>query len=276
MKILVVIVTYWPDLKLLHSNIAAYKDFVSKIIIWDNTPKRCELHIEGIKIYSTGKNMGLPYAYNFAYKYAKGNGFTHMMTMDQDSVWVNFEQYIKQIEKQNEDAIYIVGSDSSLNKPIQERSFGINSGSIIPISILDATKGFSVDFFLDLVDEYFQYSARELGFRVYLVGNCYIKHTLGSPRKVTYFGFLSFISQNYSPMRLYGIARNNILMFKRFHIPVECKINRIMYVFIKTPLKILLAEGNKYQKMKALVMGGVDGILNRKSRISNFFSKGIK
>lgn len=273
MKLLVVIVTYKPDLNLLYSNIAAYKNFVTEIIIWDNTPKGDRPHLEGIKIFSTGENMGLPYAYNFAYKYAKENGFTHIMTMDQDTIWIGFERYIEQIQKQNEDAIYIAGDDRNLKIPIQEKEFGINSGSIIPISVLDATNGFCTDFFLDLVDEYFQYSAREHGFKVYLIGNCYIKHTLGSPRKVTCLGLLSFISQNYPPMRLYGIARNNILMFKRFHIPIQCKLKRIIYVFIKTPLKILLVEKDKYQKLKAWVMGGVDGIFNRKSRISNFFSK---
>lgn len=269
MKILVVIVTYRPDLKLLVSNISTYNELVSEIIIWDNTPSGSLINFEGIKVYSMGKNMGLPYAYNFAYKYAKEKGFTHMMTMDQDSEWVGFDKYIQQIEKQSEVALYIVAQNTLVEIPIQEWDHGINSGCMIPIQILDATKGFSDIFFLDLVDEYFHYTVKELGYRIYLVGNCYISHTFGMPKRVSFI-FFSILTLNYSPIRLYGIARNNLMLFKRFKVSLRHKLGRLISVFIKTPIKILLVEKNKSRKIVALFMGLIDGLGSRNSRLSHF------
>ena len=271
MKILAVAVIYNPDIDLLKQNLDAFRNSVAETILWDNTPGGSGVEIDGLKVYATGKNMGLPYAYNFAYHYAKEHGFTHLMTMDQDSVWVGFDRYIQPIEEKVESAVYTVSTNQSRCSGIQEEfAFGMNSGNIIPIEILDATKGFNEIFFIDVVDAYFQYHAKELGYKVYLVGNCYLKQRFGMPTKKKIFGIVSVSSSNYSPMRLYGITRNYILLFKRFHIPLRTKRNLIKLYFIKTPLKIVLVENNKYLKLKALMLGVMDGTFGRESRINLF------
>lgn len=271
MKILAVVVIYNPDIDLLKQNLDAFRNSVAETILWDNTPGGSQIEIDGLKVYATGKNMGLPYAYNFAYRYAKEHGFTHLMTMDQDSVWVGFDRYIQQIEEKNEIAVYTVSPNQSRCSGVQEEmNHGINSGSVIPLLILDATKGFCDNFFIDVVDVYFQYQVKELGYKIYLVGNCYLKQRFGMPVKKKVFGVMSVSSSNYSPMRLYGITRNYILLFKRFHLAIQHRIYFVKLYFIKTPLKILLIENNKFLKLKALLLGVIDGVLNRKSRINLF------
>ena len=44
MKILAIVVTYFPDKELLEKNIAAYVNDVDRVLIWENTPheKKCE------------------------------------------------------------------------------------------------------------------------------------------------------------------------------------------------------------------------------------------
>ena len=270
MRLLVIVVTYNPDLDLLERNLEAYRDYVSEIIIWDNTPGGSHIHLSGIDVYSTRQNMGLPYAYNFAYKYAKEKGFTHIMTMDQDSIWVGFDRYLRQIEKRNEVAIYLVDTKVSHEDGIQEVNDGINSGSIIPIQILDATTGYDPGFFVDAVDEYLHYQAKDLGFKVYLVRNCYLKQRFASPVKTSLLGVKQFTVFNYSPMRLYGIVRNHIILWKKFHLPFKKRYHIVSHYIFRQAFNIVFGEKNKMLKIKALLFGLIDGLLSRKSRINMF------
>ena len=273
MKILTVITIYNPDINLLKQNLDAFRNSVSETILWDNTPGGSRIKIDGLKVYSTGKNMGLPYAYNFAYHYAKEHGFTHLMTMDQDSVWVGFDRYIQQIKEKNEIAVYTVSTQFYPKNILQEVYDGINSGSIIPLQILDETGGFYEDFFVDAVDEYFHYAAREKGFKIYgIQGICYLRQKYGAPTKVSLCGLKSFTVSNYSPMRLYGITRNHIILWKTFKLPLQKRRYIVKYYFIRMFFNIIIGEKNKYLKIKALLMGIYDGLLHRKSRINLFMS----
>lgn len=270
MRILSVVVIYNPDLDLLVRNLEAYRNYVSEIIVWDNTPGGSHIHLNGIEIYSTGKNMGLPYAYNFAYKYAKEKGFTHIMTMDQDSIWVGFDNYLRQIQKRNEIAIYLVDTKETCRDAIREVDDGINSGSIIPIQVLDKTGGYNLDFFVDAVDEYLHYHAKKLGVKIYKVENCYLIQRFASPTRASLFGMREFTIFNYSPMRLYGIARNHIILWKDFSLPIKKKKYIVKHYFFRQTFNILFAEKDKYMKMKALFYGLIDGVLHRESRIYLF------
>ena len=103
MKILGIVVCYNPDVKELYYNIDQYIDYVDNLIIWQNSPnieKEFSLVVSGninekIKFMGKGVNQGIAYPLNIARKIilSENDKFTHLLTMDQDSTWVNFEDY---------------------------------------------------------------------------------------------------------------------------------------------------------------------------------------
>ena len=103
MKLAVVVVAYHAQPDAVLENIKTYGDYADPLILWDNT-ERCDNDWSSLrKVYPEvivcqyGENIGLASAYNAAAKLASQRGCTHLMTMDQDSAFVNVDEYIKQI-----------------------------------------------------------------------------------------------------------------------------------------------------------------------------------
>ena len=44
MRILAIVVTYYPEKELLKKNISAFIDHVDKVLIWENTPEQEKLN----------------------------------------------------------------------------------------------------------------------------------------------------------------------------------------------------------------------------------------
>ena len=85
-----------------------------------------------------GGNVGLSLAYNVAWKYASEHGYDYLMTMDQDSRWVDLETYVGQIKSHESitqfNSVYFASTSAGNNVPFTPiDSGGINSGAVIPI-----------------------------------------------------------------------------------------------------------------------------------------------
>lgn len=79
---------------LLRADIASFIGAVGRLLIWRNSPLDEEGILawdagwaEKIEFCGTGENVGIPKALNYAWHRASAGGFTHLMTMDQDSQW---------------------------------------------------------------------------------------------------------------------------------------------------------------------------------------------
>ena len=97
-KVLAIVVTYYPEKHLICNNIEAFIDNVDKVLIWENTPQEeCNkyrfLVNEKIEYCGDGNNS-ISKALNYGWKYARENGYNYLLTMDQDSVWVNFPLFL--------------------------------------------------------------------------------------------------------------------------------------------------------------------------------------
>ena len=95
LKLGAVVISYDYSDEQLFENVKRYIDDVDLMIIWDNTPQerkklRNEFWINQktkTLIQTTGKNEGIGYALNRAVECAKQYECTHLLTMDQDSIW---------------------------------------------------------------------------------------------------------------------------------------------------------------------------------------------
>ena len=115
MKLLGIVILYYPDDAVV-KNIATYLAQLDELMLWDNTPAtdRRDLDLDSlgdgrgkIILDGCGENLGIGSALNKAVAYARANGFTHLLTLDQDSCFDgrNFESYLRAIRSYGEDRL---------------------------------------------------------------------------------------------------------------------------------------------------------------------------
>lgn len=223
---------------------------------------------------STGSNEGLSFAYNRAIEYAKAHGYTHLMTMDQDSKWENFKEYKQECENQfvkyNNAIIGPCINDIKREKTIKLVPHVINSGLIIPISTIKRIGMYSERFIIDAIDVELCFRANSNNIPTFIIA--------GNWGLIQKFGNQSFfqlrgsqrVSYNYSPYRLYGIIRNHILL-TRMYPEQKANIVRTYKVYLKEfAVSIIFSENNKIIKLKAMVKGLLNGLTTRKSVESKY------
>lgn len=124
MKVLAVVITYFPDLELLKSGIDSYLEYVDEVVIWDNTPqkeKKNELpDNDKIKYLSRGKNVGISQALNYVLSYAIDNKYDYLLTMDQDSSICNTNILFERVLLNSNKPLGIYGTGQIHNKSIKE------------------------------------------------------------------------------------------------------------------------------------------------------------
>jgi rhamnosyltransferase len=276
-KFSAVVVTYYPQVEELIVNIKKFIDFVDKLIIWENTPitDRKIYHVllpeynDKIIFLGTNKNEGIAYALNRSTEWSIENEFSHMLTMDQDSLWDNFEFFKLQILK------YSINPGIGIFAPViyeQHKNHlpemtivkdAITSGSVYNLKMINEIGGFREDFFIDAVDLEFCYWANRNGFKTIVLGDSYLKQKYGN---VSVHKFLSRTYQtlNYSAARLFYIVRNHIFLWKEYPELSRFQKKRILRVYILGRLKeVCMFEKDKFGKIFSVFRGilyGISGI----------------
>lgn len=265
-RILAVVVTYYPEQDLLEKNISAFIDYVDKVMIWENTPSdilesyRFISHIK-VDYFGDGINS-ISHALNFAWKYARDHGFNYLLTMDQDSRWVNFKDFLYRTIYNNTIPFGIYGPTIFGREYEDDFHYGdiITSGMLVPIDILNDVGGYNEEFKIDGIDSYFCYSAMEKGYGVYTVKGCVLKQKFGGENLVSFLKY-NFYTYHYSASRLYEIYKSQVIIIRRFHVTAEYNKRFWRNRILKWPVKILLGEGDKWNKYKNICKGLFAGIL---------------
>ena len=259
MRILAIIVAYHPETELIRRNIAAFAGGVDKLLIWRNSPVD-EAAIAGgydkIEFCGDGSNAGISVALNFAWHYAEEHGYTHILSMDQDSVWEGFDVYLAKIAADTEPRrFYAPGiNDQAFDGDFIFADTMITSGMLVPLELAQEAGGWREDFKVDGIDNDFYYRAQMLGWSPVRVGGCKLVQQFG---KLIFHKFLNkrIGTQNYSPARLYTIYRNNYIVIKSYP-GTEAMEKRFRHNCFRTrPIRILLAEKDKWAKFKAMYKG---------------------
>ncbi len=267
MKILAIIVTYFPDTALLGDNINAIEDYVDEILVWENTPTTDNEQYRipqrsKIKYVGEGNNVGIPKALNYAWRYARDNGFDFVLTMDQDSIWEDFGAFLDLTVNKGHWDRFIWGPANNIVRDGQdyEEKASINtSGMLVSTSILNKINGWPETFNIDCVDLDFCYAARQHGITILRVNKAYMKHQLGEPKKVLSIKtFKHKCITVHSPQRTYGIVRNGFIMKKKYpSFPIMDYLKGNVW---KRLISILLYENHKAKQIAAIYRGLRDGL----------------
>lgn len=264
MKILAVVVTYYPDKELLTSNIEAFVQDVDHILIWENTPesvKKQYRYINHIKVeYCSDNKNSISRALNYAWQYAKTHQYDYLLTMDQDSKWVNFSSFVKYVNNEkNNHAIYspyIYGTP--LENSINYIDWAITSGMLIPISIIDELGGYNERFAIDGIDMDFCIRAKLNNIPVIALKDYRMIQRFGTPQKKTFLLF-SFFCYNYAASRYYEIYCSHLYFLINYRLSPHMCIRLLETCILKIPFKLIMYEDNKVEKIKSILRGVRDG-----------------
>lgn len=292
MNILAAVFLYNPDIEKAISNIERYVDGVSKLIVWNNTPNSNIDAYKGVFkdkpyehkiIYAGGKgNMGMSKPINFAIKMAIDEEYDCLLTMDQDSVWQNFDYYISQIKRMDflhnafEPSINRRKSNTEIEKIEFDRI--INSGMIYGREALKAVGYMNEDFFVEGID--IEYGYRILineDVKLFRLNNAILSQNVGEDdeenmeelpllaRWLCKISKKNMLKCKYSAIRLYGLSFSSAVISKEFPGYIgetESRIFSLSRILKYIIIPIMLYGSNKESKInriKSYIKGWLDG-----------------
>ena len=282
MKLAAVVVLYHPDENLVR-NINSYLPQVDTLVLWDNTPegeKSAPLSLSGVchperlEYMGCGRNVGIGAALNQAVAYARDNGFTHLLTLDQDSYFRegDFRRYLENIRAYGEDAeaifstnYFIVSQQTSsypVAESVEEVTSAMTSGTVYPVALFEKLGNFMEELFVWGIDCEFCWRARRQQIPTYCFRSILLRHDLGYQKKKHRLLGKEVFPNEYPPQRTYYNVRNGIILHRLYPDCLNLKAH-LHYHLYKRIVFVLLYEQQKFAKWKALWEGYRDGKRNR-------------
>lgn len=270
MKLAAVVITFYPDVEDTKNNISKYIHDVDNVIIWENTPVNdnasykieVQEYCNKIIHLGTGKNEGIAFALNRCIEWATENGYTHLLTMDQDSSFVDFSKFQDIIRNIDDNSILAfcpnVNNLYSLdcNQPFEVVEC-ITSGTVYVLENVKKVGPFREDYFIDAVDLEYCYRGIVMGYKTVVIPSANLIQRFGNPLK----NVLGFTPINYSAFRSYFIIRNHLLLWREYPSLFNKRSFLITEQIIKRVVKIILGEDHKAKKIAAIMKGFRDGLL---------------
>lgn len=142
----------------------------------------------------------------------------------------------------------------------------ITSGMVLNIKIARSLGGFDEGLFIDGVDTEYCYRVIQNNYKILMFSDILLEHHIGNP-SIKRFFWGKVIPTNHNAIRRYYITRNNIVLFFRYHRGV----NFLTDALCKEPIKILLYEPDKRDKIKAILFGVYDGLIDKMGKCKRQF-----
>lgn len=271
------VVLYNPSNEVI-DNVATYANSVNQFIVIDNSDAPRHDIIENLQntypdlIYiNNNANLGIATALNIACDIAIAQKSDWILTMDQDSKFINFQDYLHCLYTLHEKPdIALIASragrfhqeDIRINVPdctFEEQFMVITSGNFLNLRLFNAIGRFDDTLFIDGVDYDYCAKVRLAGYRTLLFNNILLEHQLGIlHERKNLFTRKTKYKREHNPQRAYYIARNSLYLARKYHtlLPQEFGIFKVLNtVYIHDITKILLYEDQKLKKIGAKFLG---------------------
>lgn len=241
-------------------NIKSYLPQVDCCIIVDNSVANNKNLVKKSKkvIYIPNeKNLGIATALNQGCEKAKAMGYKWVMTMDQDSSFVEaqLKKYFFRIDKISQKDRKAVCFSPNYNRPVKNQELlvrsVITSGNVISLSAWEKAGKFDDKLFINEVDTIFCYQLAKRGYNIYQIDDARMNHNMFDKYfHIKLFGKDYNIRQNDSPTAKYYITRNSFEKNRLFP-----KITENRFFLIKLLIKIIFFEYQKIEKLKMILRG---------------------
>ncbi|MGY2896341.1 glycosyltransferase family 2 protein [Deinococcus sp. UYEF24] len=226
----------------------------------------------GITVLRLHKNLGIGYALNIGCRFWVDRHYEWILTFDQDSIigsnfLLGMDHAI--VRGRTNPSIALFGPvviDSATKMLLQSSGvakFVITSGSCINGAALKSVGFFNEDLFIDYVDFDICIRLRQKNFSILVVKNVEIIHSIGSMKRfrILYTRF-GFVTTNHAAVRRYYKHRNFIFMLRNYITVEPLWLIKQSFSLMIEPLKILIAEEKKLEKISMIVKGLKDGFSN--------------
>jgi rhamnosyltransferase len=230
--------------------------------------------LSNVILHTNDSNMGVSASLNVGLKLAIKLGFNHFLFLDDDTTVMPglVEKLIYYKDRVNKESKTPVGIISMSGIPIGEtledtHSYGeqwqdkrgvITSGSFFDLHVVNAVACFREEFIIDAIDYDYCLRARKKGFRVIKIMEPGIFHTIGKN-----LGKNSFDENEYKYRRLYYSIRNGTVLAKEYLFSDPLYTVAVIITQLRIILIILFTESCKSRKLKCVIHGYRDAILNR-------------
>lgn len=278
------VILYNPDDSLI-DNINSYVNSVAKLFIIDNSEVQNKKLIEkltttyaNVEYINNNANLGIATALNITCDRAIELEMNWILTMDQDSKFIDFTSFLLccvTLIQQHKDIGIITPNhtgDKARVYASQDCSYikkevVITSGNILNLKYFNTIGRFDDNLFIDMVDYDLSHKCIINNLRILLLKEHYIIHHIGEvfqrknliTRKIK-----SKIEHN--PQRVYYMTRNRLYLSKKYNqfFPKEYNFFKTFnLLFIHDIIKILLYEADKYKKIRAKVIALVHFSTNK-------------
>lgn len=239
------------------NNIKTYINHIDKLIIVDNSNKDNSDLIENmnnIEYMPNYKNLGIAKALNIGCNRAISYGYKWVLTMDQDSSFDKFDDYMKkfnELSKNNNKIAIFAPAYSKQEEGYVNRV--ITSGNILNLKAYKDVNRFDDRLFIDEVDHDLCFRLLQKEYKIYKIGEIKFNHKLGNCKKVKLIS-KEFICMNHNYIRKYYITRNRCIVKKRYPKYTRHYTKDNIYDFIK----VILGEDDKFRKCKYMIKGYID------------------
>ncbi len=280
-----VVVLYYPGEEEVSRNIKSYLPFVNLLVVVDNTDSEPGKNIgdnlmsldKSVRYIANKKNEGIGYALNKAASIALQEGYSWLLTMDQDSFFdadqpEKYFSFFQNNLADKKDIAVIAPLHSPGNLSNDPNSYSeaiavITSGSLIQLETWKEIGGYNEKLFIDEVDHEYCYRVKEKGYKVIQVNNVVLNHQLGVKKSGAYLGAIARRNRTiHSPQRVYFMVRNYLYVRKNYRKLFRDefrKRDRMMLVALKNNL---FFSGHFIAAVKSIIKGFRDF---RKRNFSN-------
>lgn len=263
------VVLYNP-LENVKDNILSYLDLLDKLYVVDNSVNQDNQYLlpsSNKIVYINNKdNLGIAKALNIAFERAIKDGYTWVLTMDQDSKFLddNFKKLISSTKVCQNDKVAIITPyqviKTKIPKPKEKIDYPLEvmtSGNMVRVSAYQKVGGFKDWLFIDCVDIEFCMNLCAHGFLIERHNDILLKHNLGDYKCYHILGH-EIQCSNHNYIRRYYMTRNALYIYDMYHEKFSGHCKYIKNGLFYQVRNILFFEKDKYRKLRNMLRGKRD------------------
>jgi rhamnosyltransferase len=262
-RVAAVVVTYYPSIQTLERLLQATRPQVQAVIIVDNTPPQAGSTLDAqpydgsVVVIRNGRNAGLARAQNQGIRWAAAAGFTHVFTLDQDSVpdpacverlheallglarrGLTVGTVGPRVLDRRTGRAYsfkqfsftgIRHGHCAREEDVIPADFVIASGSLTPMMSIDAVGPMDEGLFIDRIDIDWCLRAIAMGRPVFGVCAARMQHEPGADSRRLWIGRWVEAAVH-APERNYYMVRNSVALYRKPYAPLRWILNDAIWL----------------------------------------------
>lgn len=286
------IVLYFPDKDKLYALVNSLLKQVNLVFLYDNGGSTDAIrHLREFQgrfhVLGTGQNNGIGIALNEMINYSSNYSAKFFWTFDQDSLPNSnlLNEMLKIVSlnilgervaayspafidmRGNVDILPIFRLGRLFVKKIKplyncdkmETDIMITSGMLISVQEFSNIGGYREDFFIDHVDTEWCLRAKKLGYKLYTLPGCVMKHELSEGKPKRLFGRLFL---KYSHIRRYYQFRNTVYLAIYCDIPFSLRVYFVATIAYRLIL-CTFTDSNGFESFKYMNKGIANGLIKK-------------